>query len=189
MLFFVLESTRWDVTSLAGGPADTPALAQLAARGLSFQNARAVVPHTTKSLWSFLCGQYPLMQRELYKVSLSAEGQCLPHILGAAGYRQAFFKVPRILRRSTAPGGESRLRAIHGVGRHRRRAAGFLASDDESLTVPFLRFVDEGAGRPFLAVLLTSATHFPYRLSQAAASRTEDSRKPRASSWERTAVG
>ena len=56
VLFFVLESTRWDVTSLAGGPADTPALAQLAERGLSFQNARAVVPHTTKSLWSFLCG-------------------------------------------------------------------------------------------------------------------------------------
>ena len=186
VLFFVLESTRWDVTSLAGGPADTPALAQLAERGLSFQNARAVVPHTTKSLWSFLCGQYPVMQWELYEVSLSVEGQCLPHILGAAGYRRAFFQ-------SALGSFEDRPRLVANLGFEQFMAwediagepLGFFASDDESLTAPFLRFVDEGAGRPFLAVLLTSATHFPYRLSRAAASRTEDSRKPRASSWER----
>ena len=186
VLFFVLESTRWDVTSLAGGPADTPALAQLAERGLSFQNARAVVPHTTKSLWSFLCGQYPVMQWELYEVSLSIEGQCLPHILGAAGYRRAFFQ-------SALGSFEDRPRLVANLGFEQFMAwediagepLGFLASDDESLTAPFLRFVDEGAGRPFLAVLLTSATHFPYRLSKAAASRTEASRKPRASSWER----
>jgi hypothetical protein len=186
VLFFVLESTRWDVTSLAGGPADTPALAQLAERGLSFQNARAVVPHTTKSLWSFLCGQYPVMQWELYEVSLSVEGQCLPHILGVAGYRRAFFQ-------SALGSFEDRPRLVANLGFEQFMAwediagepLGFLASDDESLTAPFLRFVDESAGRPFVAVLLTSATHFPYRLSKAAASRTEESRKPRVSSWER----
>jgi arylsulfatase A-like enzyme len=186
VLFVVLESTRWDVTSLADGPADTPALAALAERGLSFQNARAVVPHTTKSLWSFLCGQYPVMQWELYEVSLSVEGQCLPHILGVAGYRRAFFQ-------SALGSFEDRPRLVAKLGFEQFMAwediggepLGFLASDDESLTAPFLRFVDEGAGRPFFAVLLTSAPHFPYRLSKAAASRTGESRRPRASSWER----
>jgi len=186
VLFFVLESTRWDVTSLAGGPADTPALAQLAERGLSFQNARAVMPHTTKSLWSFLCGQYPVMQLELYEASLSVEGQCLAHILGVAGYRRAFFQ-------SALGSFEDRPRLVANLGFEQFMAwediagepLGFLASDDESLTAPFLRFVDEGADRPFVAVLLTSATHFPYRLSKAAALRTQELRKPRASSWER----
>ena len=185
VLVFVLESTRWDVTSLAGGPADTPALAHLAERGLSFQNARAVVPHTTKSVWSVLCGQYPVMQLELYEASL-IEGQCLPHILGVAGYRRAFFQ-------SALGSFEDRPRLVANLGFEQFMAwediggepLGFLASDDESLAAPFLRFVDEGAGRPFVAVLLTSATHFPYRLSKAAASRTQESRKPRASSWER----
>lgn len=186
VLFFVLESTRWDVTSLAGGPADTPALAELAARGLSFQNARAVVPHTTKSVWSVLCGQYPVMQVELYETSLSVEGQCLPHILGVAGYRRAFFQ-------SALGSFEDRPRLVANLGFEHFMAwediagepLGFLASDDESLTAPFLRFVDDGAGRPFVAVLLTSATHFPYRLSKAAVSRTDRSAKPTASPWER----
>ena len=186
VLFFVLESTRWDVTSLGGGPADTKTLAQLAARGVSFQNARAVMPHTTKSLWSILCGQYPLMQMDLYEVSLAVDGQCLPHILGAAGYRRAFFQ-------SARGNFEDRPRLVSKLGFEHFLAweeiagepLGFLASDDESLTAPFLRFVDEGAGRPFFAVLLTSAAHYPYRLSKAAASRTEESRKPKASSWER----
>jgi phosphoglycerol transferase MdoB-like AlkP superfamily enzyme len=186
VLFFVLESTRWDVTSLAGGPADTPALAHLAARGLSFQNARAVVPHTTKSVWSVLCGQYPVMQVELYETSLSVEGQCLPHILEVAGYRRAFFQ-------SALGSFEDRPRLVANLGFEQFMAwediagepLGFLASDDESLTAPFLKFVDEGAGRPFVAVLLTSGTHFPYRLSKAAASRTQGSQKPTARSWDR----
>jgi phosphoglycerol transferase MdoB-like AlkP superfamily enzyme len=126
------------------------------------------------------------MQWELYEVSLSVEGQCLPHILGVAGYRRAFFQ-------SALGSFEDRPRLVAKLGFEQFMAwediggepLGFLASDDESLTAPFLRFVDEGAGRPFFAVLLTSAPHFPYRLSKAAASRTGESRRPRASSWER----
>jgi hypothetical protein len=180
----VLESTRWDVTSLGGGPADTKALVKLAGRGLSFQNVRAVMPHTTKSLWSILCGQYPFMQLDLYETSVSAEGQCLPHILGAAGYRRAFFQSalgsfedrPRLV----ANMGFDGFTAWEDIG---GEALGFLGSDDESLSAPFLHFVDRHSDTPFLAVVLTSATHFPYRLPEAIAARSKEA--PARSSWDR----
>ncbi|NOT24942.1 MAG: sulfatase-like hydrolase/transferase [Acidobacteria bacterium] len=184
----VLESTRWDVTSLGGGPADTKALAKLAGRGLSFQNVRAVMPHTTKSLWSILCGQYPFMQLDLYETSVSAEGQCLPHILGAAGYRRAFFQSalgsfedrPRLV----ANMGFDGFTAWEDIG---GEALGFLASDDESLSAPFLHFVDRHSDTPFLAVVLTSATHFPYRMPDEMAARSEELQRPTRTSWDRYA--
>src|SRR5690606_21664286 len=92
VLVVVLESTRRDVTSLAGGPAATPALAALAARGTEVVAARAVLPHTTKSLWSLLCGRLPLMQLALYETSATTQVQCLPHIATAAGCRTAFLQ-------------------------------------------------------------------------------------------------
>ncbi len=175
----VLESTRWDVTSLGGGPADTPALAKLAQRGLSFQNVRAVMPHTTKSLWSILCGQYPFMQMDLHETSISGEGQCLPHILGAAGYRRVFLQ-------SAVGSFEDRPRLVANMGFESFSAwediggepLGFLGSDDMSLTRPFLRFVDRHLDTPFLAVVLTSATHYPYRVPGAIAARSRELQKP-----------
>ena len=184
----VLESTRWDVTSLAGGPAYTKALTHLADRGLNFHNVRAVMPHTTKSLWSILCGQYPFMQLDLYETSVAAEAQCLPHILKAAGYRHGFFQ-------SALGSFEDRPRLVANMGFDGFTAwediggqpLGFLGSDDDSLPEPLLRFVDQQPDAPFLAVVLTSATHFPYRLPDAVAARSRELQKPARSAWDRYA--
>jgi phosphoglycerol transferase MdoB-like AlkP superfamily enzyme len=146
------------------------------------------MPHTTKSLWSILCGQFPLMQLDLYEISRSVEGQCLPHILGAAGYRRAFIQ-------SALGSFEDRPRLVANLGFEQFVAwediggepLGFLGSDDESLTAPFLRFLDQDPATPFVAVLLTSATHFPYRMSKVAASRSRRLQKPMRTAWERYA--
>src|SRR5690606_25752739 len=61
---------------------------------------------------------------------------------------------------------------------------GYLASDDESLAAPLFRFIDQADG-PFFAVLLTSATHHPYRLSTVAEARAEAADAPRGTSFER----
>src|SRR5690606_7505343 len=61
---------------------------------------------------------------------------------------------------------------------------GYLASDDESLAAPLFGFVDEAAG-PFFAVVLTSATHHPYRLSAAAEARAAARGAPRDTPFER----
>jgi lipoteichoic acid synthase len=169
----VLESTRFDRTSLSDHPeaADTPTLEQLAEEGLSAPRARAVLPHTTKSLFSILCGRYPLMQKKVAEVSADLKVQCLPSILAEAGYETAFFQSswgtfewrPRLVQRL----GFGLFRAWEDI---RGQELGYLASDDESLAAPFGKWLDEirASKQPFMATLLTSAPHHPYRLSRRA---------------------
>jgi arylsulfatase A-like enzyme len=171
IVVIVLESVRRDATSLAGpdAPARTPNLAALAARGLEVPGARAVVPHTTKSVFSMLCGRLPLMQLALIEAEGPLEIQCLPAALAAAGWRTGFFQSsvgvfedrPRLARRL----GFADFAAWEDIG---GQPLGYLSSDDESLAAPLAAWIDRDRAAPFMAVLLTSATHHPYRLSRAA---------------------
>ena len=171
MVVIVLESVRRDATTLAGeqAPARTPNLVALAARGLEITGGRAVVPHTTKSVFSMLCGRLPLMQLALIEADGPLEIQCLPAALGAAGWRTGFFQSsvgafedrPRLVRRL----GFAHFAAWEDIG---GQPLGYLASDDESLAAPLAAWIDQDRTKPFMAVLLTSSTHHPYRLSRAA---------------------
>ncbi|MCA9659006.1 MAG: sulfatase [Myxococcales bacterium] len=174
VLVVVLESTRYDKTGLSGNEevASTPNLEALAAEGMVAHRARAVLPHTTKSLFSILCGRFPTMQKKVVEVSSDVRIQCLPKILDEAGYATAFFQ-------SSWGTFEWRPRLVHRLGfEHfeafediRGQSLGYLASDDESLVRPFGKWLREVVGveqRPFFATLLTSATHHPYRLSRKA---------------------
>ena len=180
IVLLVLESTRFDFTSLAGvqSPADTPALVALAERGMNMTTTRAVLPHTTKSLFSVLCGRFPLMQQAIVEVSQHIDVECLPHVLAKAGYRTAFFQSalgtfenrPRLVDKM----GYAHFAAWEDIG---GQPLGYLASDDESLHGAFSAWVDRGDG-PFFATLLTSAAHDPYRLSKAIAQRLQHAPKP-----------
>jgi arylsulfatase A-like enzyme len=171
VVVIVLESVRRDATTLAApdAPARTPNLVALASRGLEITGGRAVVPHTTKSVFSMLCGRLPLMQLALIEADGPLDIQCLPAALGAAGWRTGFFQSsvgafedrPRLVRRM----GFSSFAAWEDIG---GQPLGYLASDDESLAAPLAAWIDRDRGRPFFAVLLTSSTHHPYRLSDAA---------------------
>jgi arylsulfatase A-like enzyme len=172
VLVLVLESTRHDRTALSGrkDAAATPTLAKLAKKGLYAPRARAVLPHTTKSLFSILCGRFPLMQKQLVETSADLDAQCLPAILAEAGYRTGFFQSswgtfesrPRLAERL----GFTDFRAWEDIG---GQPLGYLASDDESLVEPFAKWLDQlDPQQPFMATLLTSATHHPYRLSKRA---------------------
>jgi lipoteichoic acid synthase len=190
VLVLVLESTRYDHTSLAGedGPAETPNLAALALRGATAPVTRTVLPHTSKALVAMLCARYPLMQQENVEVSAYLEIQCLPDVLARAGYRTAFFQ-------SSLGSFEQRPRLADKLGFAHFEAweeiggepLGYLASDDESLAPPFARWLDAGDDQPFFATILTSAPHHPYRLSAAAQRRVEQSGKPAGSAAERYA--
>lgn len=181
VVVIVMESTRRDVTSLAGSPspAATPHLQALARAGLEMTAARAVIPHTSKSLFSILCGRPPLMQNALVEVFDVITVQCLPSLLRAAGWRTAFFQ-------SAVGGFEDRPRLARKLGFERFAAwediggepIGYLASDDESLAAPLDAFIGEAPDRPFFAVLLTSGPHHPYRMSSRAAARAEESGAP-----------
>jgi len=166
----VLESTRWDHTSLApDAKAATPHLARLARRGTVIDSTRALIPHTTKALFAIFCGRLPTVHAGALEVSKAIDPQCLPAALSARGYATAFVQSadgtfeqrPRLV----AKLGFSRFDAREDVGRKR---LGYLASDDARVHEPFVAFLrDTPATKPFFAAVLTSATHHPYALPAA----------------------
>ncbi len=168
ILLVVLESTRYDHTSISGegARAHTPRLGALARGAFVAHTARAVVPHTTKSLFSMLCARYPTMQRGVIEVSSNNDYQCLPEVLAKAGYRTAFFQ-------SAFGTFEQRPRLAQEMGFDyfeawediRGRKLGYLASADGSLFRPFSDWLLGAPDEPFFATILTSATHHSYRLT------------------------
>ena len=190
VIVVVLESTRYDKTSLSGGEevASTPNLEALASEGLVAHRTRAVLPHTTKSLFSILCGRFPTMQKRVVEVSSDLRVQCLPSMLSEAGYSTIFMQ-------SSWGTFEWRPRLVHRLGYESFKAwedvqgqsLGYLASDDESLVKPFGAWLDEvdAGNKPFLATFLTSATHHPYRLSRRANKRAKKDKLKRKSQEDR----
>jgi len=183
VLVFVLESTRFDATSLAPESqrmgAHTPNLVALAESGLTSPTARSVIPHTTKSLVTILCGRYPTMQKDTFEILARFDIQCLPAIASRAGYRSAFFQ-------SSVGAFEERPRLVSMMGFSEffawesiaGQTLGYLASDDESLGPAFSTWLSGLGDERFFATILTSATHHPYRLSNAIRERTKATGAP-----------
>ncbi len=191
VVLLVMESTGREVTGLtAGAPARTPNLVELAAEGFQATRTRAAVPHTTKSLFSILCGRLPLMQAALIETTAALQVQCLPAVLRTAGWRTAFMQ-------SSLGVFEDRPRLASMLGFESFAAwedidgepLGYLASDDLSLAGALAAWLDRAPDphRPFFATLLTSATHHPYRLSAAAAARAAAAGAPADSARDRHA--
>lgn len=192
VLIVFLESTRYDHTSLAPADirkAETPRLAALAERGVSAPTMRAVLPHTTKSMFSMLCGRLPTMQRGVIEVSHDGAFQCVPDIASEAGYRTYFSQ-------SAFGTFEQRPRLVEKFGYAAFTAwediqapvLGYLASEDASVVDPFLAWLDStNQSAPFFATILTSATHHPYRLSQDLRDRVRASGKPQSTVKDRYA--
>jgi arylsulfatase A-like enzyme len=178
VLFVILESTRFDHTELAGqeSPAKTPQLAALGKAGAVASQMRSVLPHTTKSMFSMLCGRYPTMQKSRVEPSSRGDVQCLPDVLTAAGYSTLFAQ-------SAFGTFESRPYLVRNFGYEefagyediRGEKLSYLSSDDGSLARYFDTWLKErerrGDERPFFATFLTSATHHSYRLAKREKSR------------------
>lgn len=194
----ILESTRWDHSRLSGphAKAEMPVLESLAQRGLLAAHTRSVLPHTTKSMFSALCGRYPTMQRSTIELSADIEYTCLPELLTQSGYATSFFQSswgtfesrPRLVSRF----GYGHFAAWEDIQGHR---LGYLASDDESMVDPVMDWIDaqheheleDGTKRPFMITVLTSAAHHPYRLPPTARLHARQNERPMATPAERYA--
>jgi hypothetical protein len=162
-----IESLRADHTSLSQPAAvKTPNLLALSQRGAWTDAAATPLPHTTKALFAAHCGQMPFWQAAPREMSDRVQLQCMPEVLRAAGYATGFFQTaigafedrPRLVNRL----GFEHFEAWENIG---GEPIGYLASDDLSLAPALDRWLDTlPADRPFMATLLTSATHHPYRL-------------------------
>lgn len=174
LVVIILESVRRDATTLssADAHAKTPHLVELAARGIEVTHARAVIPHTTKSMWSMFCGRLPILQPKLYETTSLLDVQCLPHILDAAGWRTGFLQTaigrfedrPRLARRLG-------FREFVAAEQYTKSITGYLSTDDHALVAQLEKWLDKSSASPFMVTLLTSATHHPYLLTEESAAR------------------
>jgi arylsulfatase A-like enzyme len=185
VLMVILESTRFDHTALAGEDAlaDTPELAKWAETSAVATTVRSVLPHTTKSMFSMLCGRYPTMQKGRAEPSLNGNVVCLPELMREAGYDTAFGQ-------SAFGTFESRPQLVTNFGFEKFQAfedikgekVSYLSSDDASLHRFFRNFLNnkkkQKDQRPFFVTLLTSATHHSYRLSASEKKRAKAAEKP-----------
>ena len=167
IVMLIFEATSYRATSLdPSGPPSTPFMKLMATRGFEAKSMRAVIPHTSKSVYSALCGRYPAMQHQILESADDYPMRCLAAILGDSGYRSAFFQ--------SADGCfEDRPRLVANMGFDEFYAfqdvtpppepLGYLAGDDLPAVANALHWA-RAKTDPFFLVVLTSATHHPYQL-------------------------
>lgn len=173
VVLVVLESTRFSVTSPYASDERftrlTPNLQKLADQGLVVEQAYTTVPHTSKALVGIFCGQFP--RKELDIVEAQPGGlpfNCLPRVLGKAGYQTAFFQ-------SALGSYENRhgLTGNMGFGHVRTQeqlpgkgfaSVGYFGSDDSIMVKPAVEWmVARKHGKtPFFVGMLTVVSHHPY---------------------------
>ena len=167
VVLFLMEAAALRATSLAPqmGP-QTPHLAKLASEGLFASNMRSVLPHTSKSVVSMICGKYPGMQHEIIETADNYGMHCLPSILKEYGYATAFFQSadgrfedrPRLVARM----GFDHFEALQDLS-PAPQPLGYLAGEDMGLVQPVLRWAQQQV-KPFFVTIVTSSTHHNYEV-------------------------
>ncbi len=168
VVVILLESVSHRVTSLApDGPATTPYFARLAGEGVEFVETRVPVAQTSKAFWSSFTGVLPDLSPDYVEsVPVDEPYESLASILGAVGYRSAFFQMSRGSF-ECAPGMFANLGFDWAWFRENLNDEsaylGYMNGDDLRMIGPMFEWVDEADG-PFLLGMITSVAHDPYEL-------------------------
>jgi hypothetical protein len=170
LILLLLESTGAGAVATEGA---APALARLAAEGVTVEAAYASVSHTSKALVGILCGVPP---RSTMDIVESLEGNlpipCLPRLLAEAGYRTVFLQTAAAVFENR-PGLVRNLGFVEGAYRETLERPGFerlgyFGLDDRGMLEPALDWIAAAGGEPYFMTLLTSAPHHPYQTPGAA---------------------
>ena len=168
VLIFIYESLSWRYSSFSNRYNSTEFLKKLAGDGVLFESAHAITPHSSKSIFSILCGSMPLLNQKIVETASNLDVTCLPHRYQEYGYESIFMQ-------SASGGFESRPRLAKAMGYDHflaredlaSKKLGYLASDDAKLAAAFSEYISEKAG-PFFTTVFTSAAHHPYVLPEEA---------------------
>ena len=170
VLIFIYESLGWRYSSFSNRYNSTEFLKELAGDGVLFESAHAITPHSSKSIFSILCGSMPLLNQKIIETASNLDVSCLPHRYQEYGYESIFMQ-------SASGGFESRPRLAKTMGYDHflaredlaSKKLGYLASDDAKLVAAFSNYIRKNAD-PFFATVFTSAAHHPYVLPEEASS-------------------
>ncbi len=175
VLMIVLESIRADAVGvyadqLGEEESHTPFIDQYAEQGYVIDQAYTTIPHTSKALVGLYCGVFPRFDPEILEGEVGglSDLQCLPELLGQAGYASAHFQA--------APAEfENRKQLLENlkfdhfttqddfVGADWEQL-GYLGMDDRALIDPIVEWISSRRQNniPFFASMLTVVTHHPY---------------------------
>ncbi len=167
VVLVLLESTGARATTMHDPTLDTtPNLAALAKDGWWVRNAYSVVPHTSKSIVTTMCGTWPQLVSEIREASVGGlPDRCLPGLLKELGYRTAFFQ-------TADERFESRGSLVYHMGfdlfRSRDTLRGppfepvnYFGVEDRAMLAPGLAWSTQD-DRPFFATYLTLTSHHDY---------------------------
>jgi arylsulfatase A-like enzyme len=175
VVVIVLESVGSGHLDLADDPELTPHLARLRAEAAYFPNTYVPMPSSPVSLFSLLTGMYPPVAPAAIPVAEPRfPAQTLFERLSAAGLRSASFSTTwgfMDLAGFLDGRGAERVEQRSGRGECRTATPEPAAQPADRCTFAAL---EQWVGRSddrFFALLWTSATHYPYGLDPAAATR------------------
>lgn len=164
LLFVSFDTTRRDHISAYGHDLlTTPRIDRLAAEGLLFTDALAVVPTTGPSHATMFTGQYPQVHGAFRNgVKLKDEHVTLAEVLSAEGYRTGAFLSGWTLRDQQCGLGQGFATYDDAGFDHRYNVVNLMRRAD-AVTDAALAWFEQGAGaRPWFAFLHYFDPHEPY---------------------------
>lgn len=174
----------------------TPALGELAGRGLTYTSFVAQQRQTNRGEYALLCGDYPKLRSEAPKMSEALghpDLDCLPALLARAGYATVYLQAAPLgfmLKDQFMPrtGFERVLGEPWFTRAYRRNKWGV---DDVAFVEQSLTMIDElrAVERPWFLTLLTSGTHHPFNVPDDAPPATPPGPFGRAVRYADRAVG
>ena len=162
----ILESTRADSVAPYVDTEVTPYLFELAQTSLIAEHAYSTTPHTSRAIYSILCGQFPRSGKGIIETLKNGIRQaCLPHLLEKQGYASAFFQ-------SATEDFEHRAQLIENMGfsnffpLEKFDTTDFEKSNyfgyEDNIMLPTSKEWLTSQDQPFLASYLTVTPHFHY---------------------------
>jgi len=166
LVFVFLESVGSDaVTHETPGLATTPFLNELSGRSLTTSRNYTIMTSTYKSHIAALCGVEPFFigDRELYHTEYDFD--CLPEVLGAVGYRSAYFsssgRTMLHWHNLVANLGFDDFFAFEDMATDGFEDANAWAYEDDIMLEPSETWLRAGTG-PFVVAYMPAAPHYEY---------------------------
>lgn len=166
--FIILESVRASATTPHNPELETtPHLDELAEQSIFFEQAYAVVPHTSKALIALLCGVPPRVEMEIVEAQAGGTpGRCMPTLLADHNYDSVFLQ-------SATEEFEFRPGLVANIGYDEfipleqmdptgYEEANYFGIEDDVILPYSKEWLEERDG-PFMATYLTITPHHDYR--------------------------
>ncbi len=169
VVFVILESVRASATTPYNSQLETtPYLDELADDSLFFEQAYAMVPHTSKALVAMLCGVPPRIIMDIAESRPGGgPGRCMPTLLGDVGYRSLFMQSAteqfEARRGLVANMGFDDFLPLEQMDTEGYEEANYFGYEDDIMLPYSADWLGEYGDQPFMTAYLTITPHHDYR--------------------------